>query len=128
MKSILTSFIIITLIISCSSPKEKDNLFVVNQPAEFETQEAIWLIWPATDHKEGESVEKVTLSIIDALVDEENIVITCKTKELLNQAKETLQKHLGNLKNITLLEIPSFEIWARDMGPIFVNTNQNCRL
>ena len=124
MKSILTSFIIITLIISCSSPKKKDNLFVVNQPAEFETQEAIWLIWPATDHKEGESVEKVTLSIIDALVLEENIVITCKNKELLNQAKETLQKHLGNLKNITLLEIPSFEIWARDMGPIFVKTNQ----
>ena len=92
MKSILTSFIIITLIISCSSPKKKDNLFVVNQPAEFETQEAIWLIWPATDHKEGESVEKVTLSIIDALVDEENIVITCKNKELLNQAKRNSSK------------------------------------
>ena len=124
MKSILISFIIALLTISCTSPKKNNDLVVINQPAEFEAQEAIWLIWPATDHKEGESVEKVTLSIIDALVDEESIVITCKNKELLNQAKETLQKHLGNLKNITLLEIPSFEIWTRDMGPVFVKTNQ----
>ena len=68
---------------------EQDELIVVRQPAEFNTQQAIWLIWPAIDHKEGESVEKVTLLIIDALVGEENLVITCKNKELLNQAKES---------------------------------------
>ncbi len=125
MKLILTSFIIALLTISCASPKKNNGLVVINQPAEFEAQEAIWLIWPGTDHKEGESVEKVTLSIIDAIADEEKVVITCKNKKLLNRAKETLQNHLGNLKNITLLEIPSIEIWARDMGPIFVETSQN---
>lgn len=113
--------------ISCASPKQEDEdgMFVVNQPAEFESQEAIWLIWPATDHKEGESVEKVTLSIIEALIEDVNIVVTCKDKALLNHASEVLKNHFGTLKNITLLEIPSFEIWARDMGPIFVETNQN---
>lgn len=29
------------------------------------------------------------------------------------------------MKNITLLELASYDIWARDMGPIFVRTNQN---
>lgn len=125
MKSILTSLFIALLILSCSPRSEKDGLYVVNQPAEFDTQEAIWLIWPSTDHKEGESVEKVTLSIIEAISGTENIVITCKNKELLNQANETLKNHFGKLKNITLLVVPSIELWARDMGPIFVETNQN---
>jgi agmatine deiminase len=125
MKSILTSFIIALLIISCSSPKKKDNLFVVNQPAEFEPQEAIWLIWPSTNHKKEESVEKVTLAIIEALIGSTNIVVTCKNQELLDYAKEKLKSNFGELPNLTLLEIPSFEIWARDMGPIFVETNQN---
>jgi agmatine deiminase len=44
MKSILTCFAIALFIISCSSPKEKDDLLVVNQRAEFEAQEAIWFI------------------------------------------------------------------------------------
>jgi agmatine deiminase len=124
MKSILTSFIIALLFISCSSPKVIDNLFVVNQPAEFEAQEAVWLIWPSTDHKEGESVENVTLSIIEALINDIDIVVTCKDKDLLNEAKKTLKNRFGGQPRITFLEISSFEIWARDMGPIFVETNK----
>ena len=125
MKLLVTSFILFLLLISCASSTEKNSLVVVNQPAEFETQEAIWLIWPATNHKEGESVEKVTLSIIEALKEDVNIVVTCKNKEVLGDAKEILEQRFGSLTNITLLEVPSFEIWARDMGPIFVKTNQN---
>jgi agmatine deiminase len=125
MKSISTCFLIVLLIISCSSPEKRDNVFVVNQPAEFETQEAIWLIWPSMDHKEGESVEHVTLSIIEALIDDINIVVTCKDKDLLNAAKQTLKNRFGEQPRITFLEIPSFEIWTRDMGPIFVETNKN---
>tara|TARA_R110002111_G_scaffold121179_1_gene184794 strand:+ start:80 stop:1363 length:1284 start_codon:yes stop_codon:yes gene_type:complete len=125
MKSILTSFIIALLTISCASPKKNTNLVVINQPAEFDAQEAIWLIWPATNHKESESVEKVTLSIIDALIADIDVVVTCKNKELLNLAKETLKNRFGEQKRLKLLEIPSFEIWTRDMGPIFVETNQN---
>jgi len=125
MKSILISFIIALFVISCASPKKKDNLLVVNQRAEFEAQEAIWLIWPSTDHKEGESVEDVTLAIIEALIDDIAIVVTCKDKDLLKEAKETLEKRFGELSNLQLLEIPSLEIWARDMGPIFVETNKN---
>lgn len=124
MKLIFTSLVFVLFIVSCSSPKKTDNLYVVNQPAEFETQDAIWLIWPSTNHKEGESVEKVILSIIEALMGEMNIVVTCKNKKLLDFAKETLKKRFGEQKNITLLELPSYEIWTRDMGPIFVETNQ----
>jgi len=125
MKSILTSFIIALFTFSCTSPKQHNELVVVNQPAEFDVQEAIWLIWPATNHKEGESVEEVVLLIISALIDDIDIVVTCKNKELLKQASETLKTRFGEQKRLKLLEIPSIEIWTRDMGPIFVETNQN---
>ncbi|RYM34917.1 agmatine deiminase family protein [Brumimicrobium glaciale] len=125
MKSIFSIFLIVFFIISCSAPKSTDILIVVNQPAEFEAQEAIWLIWPSTNHKEGESVENVTLSIIEALIDNSNIVVTCKDKELLGQAKQTVENHFGNQPSIKFIEIPSFEIWVRDMGPTFVETNKN---
>jgi agmatine deiminase len=90
MKSILTSFIIVLLTISCASPKKNNDLVVINQPAEFETQEAIWLIWPSNNHKESESVENVTLSIIEALIGDIDIVVTCKNKELLNRKPPVL--------------------------------------
>ena len=125
MRPIITGFIIALLNLACSTTDEKDDLKVVRQPAEFEAQDAIWLIWPSTDHKQGESVEKVTLSIIEAIIGKEKIVVTCKDKELLNHAKEILKNHLKESKNLAILELPSYEIWTRDMGPIFVGTDQN---
>ncbi|MBC8768119.1 agmatine deiminase family protein [Arenibacter sp. BSSL-BM3] len=125
MRSFINSFVISLLMLSCSSPKKTDSFYVVNQPAEFESQEAIWLIWPSTDHKEGESVEQVTLAIVEALMGNIEIVITCKDKELMAHAQETLKKHFGELTKLKLLQLPSIEIWARDMGPIFVETNHN---
>ena len=125
MKKTLPGFIVAVLILSCSSPVGKNDLHVVRQPAEFETQDAIWLIWPSTNHKQGESVEKVTLSIIEALIGETKIVITCRNKDLLNHVKKILKDRFGESENLTILELPSYEIWARDMGPIFVETNQN---
>jgi agmatine deiminase len=124
MKLILTYLLLAFLIISCNSQKKNDVVFVVNQPAEFDTQEAIWLIWPSTDHKEGESVENVTLTIIEALIGNIDIVVTCKNKKLLQQASQTLKNRFGDQPRLQLLEIPSIEIWARDMGPIFVETNK----
>jgi len=125
MKLILANLIIALFIISCSSPKKKDNILIVNQRAEFEAQEAIWLIWPSTNHKEEESVQAVTLAIIEALMNDISIVVTYKSEDLLNEAKQTVEERFGEQQKIQFLEIPSFEIWARDMGPIFVETNEN---
>ena len=125
MRSFLNYLLITFLLLSCSSTKKTNDFYVVNQPAEFESQDAIWLIWPSTDHKEGESVEQVTLEIIEALIGDIDLVITCKNKELLAHAKITLTNYFGELPRLKLLVIPSYEIWARDMGPIFLETNQN---
>ena len=111
------------LILSRSAPSKQDTLSVIRQPAELETLDAIWLIWPTTET--GESVEKVTISNIEALIGEMKVVWTCGIGELIIQAKEALNSHFEDVENLTLLELPSVEFWARDMGPIFVETNQN---
>jgi len=125
MKSILISFTIALLFTSCSTDDTNDNLSIVKQYAEFEAQEAIWLIWPSTEHKKGESVENVTLSLIEALIGDIDIVVTCKDSDLLDKAKNTIAKRLGEQPRLKLLVIPSFEIWTRDMGPVFVETTKN---
>ena len=123
MKPILTSLFIALIIFSSSSFKKKDDLSVTRQPAEFETLDAIWLIWPTTDYKRGESVQKVTLSIIDALINDLKVSVTCTDEEHFKKAQSVLNAKYKGAKNLNLQLIPSFDIWARDMGPIFVETN-----
>ncbi len=89
---------------------------------EFETIDALWLIWPITDHKEGESVEKVTMAIIDALISDLRIVISCADDGVLKKAKSKLGEKYPDLKNLAFHVIPSVELWTRDMGPVFVET------
>ena len=123
MRLILTYSVIILLIFSCSTRAEQDTLSVIRQPAEFETTEAIWLIWPSADHKKGESVQEVTFSIIDALINDLKVNVTCTDEEQFEKAKSVLNAKYKGAKNLSIQLIPSFDIWARDMGPIFVETN-----
>ena len=126
-KTLLLTLIIFNLIVlSCTTPvkKEEKPMTIIRQPAEFESQDAVWLIWPPSDHKEDESVHEVTLSIIDALVDDLNVVVTCATDELCDQARKILNQRFKESLNLTVQALPSVELWARDMGPVFVETNQ----
>lgn len=115
--------LVLTLVIlSCntSSEKMKETYRVTRQMGEFEKIDALWLIWPTTDHKVGESVEKVTLSIIESLISDLKIVVSCADDKVLQEAKTILNEKYPNTKNLIFKVIPSAEIWARDMGPTFV--------
>ena len=117
-------FVLIIIFISCStSPEQVDSWKVVRQAAEFEELEAVWLMWPPTDHKNGESVQRVTIEVIESLINDLNVVVTCANKELCDEAKEVLNLKFKETQNLTIQEVPSVEIWARDMGPVFVETS-----
>lgn len=122
--AILSLFIPALLILGCNSNVDikPEPVKVTRQMGEFETIDALWLIWPTTDHKDGESVEKVILAIIDALISDLKIVISCPDDAVLKEAKSTLRKKYPDLKNLVFHVIPSVELWARDMGPVFVET------
>jgi agmatine deiminase len=93
---------------------------VLRQPAEFEPQDCIWLIWPPVDHKEGYSAEVVTLQIITALIPHTRVVVTAATPDLYKKAKATIPAAALENGRVELLLLPSEQLWARDMGPVFV--------
>jgi len=117
---LLALFGIFLLACNASSEKNRAPLKVSRQMGEFEEIDALWLIWPTTDHKAGESVEKVTHSIIESLPGDLKIVVSCADDEVLQKAKTILSEKYPSLKNLIYKVIPSVEIWARDMGPVFV--------
>jgi len=113
------------LALSCNSTdnKQQEQIKVTRQMAEFEKLDALWLIWPTTDHKQGESVEKVTMALVDILINDLKIVISCADDKVLQKAKFKLNEKHPNSENLIFRVIPSVEIWARDMGPVFVETS-----
>ena len=94
---------------------------VARQPAEFEPQTAIWLIWPPVDHLAGYSNEQVVLELVRAVAPHTKIVVAAATAELAARASTLLADFLPS-QRVEVVEIPSVEFWTRDMGPIFVET------
>ncbi len=127
------AFTIVVLILlsqvfwSCqSAPQEESEepMRVVRQAAEYDTQTAVWLIWPPVDHLEGYSNEQVTLQIIGALLPHTPIKVTAADSSLLAKAKAMIPASALESGQVQILEVPSEEFWVRDMGPVFVENNK----
>ena len=117
--------IMMGLILSCSVPKEvEEPLTVIRQPAEFEPTAAVWLIWPPADHTAETSNSAVTLNIMEALGTDVKVVVTCANDVVCEQARSRIAERFKEQSHITVQPLASVEIWARDMGPTFVETNQ----
>ncbi len=99
-----------------------DTLSVARQPAEFEEQEAVWVLYPPEDHLEGYSNEAVVLEIIEALLPDNNVRVAVNSDGLYERARRKLPAAALESGRIQLLQIPYVEFWSRDMGPVFVVT------
>ncbi|NRB52518.1 MAG: agmatine deiminase family protein [Saprospiraceae bacterium] len=113
---------------SCQSNTSQDDteepIRVVRQAAEYDAQAAVWLIWPPVDHLEGFSNEQVTLEIIEALLPHTPIKVTAADSSLLAKAKAMIPASAQESGQVQILEVPSEELWVRDMGPVFVENNK----
>lgn len=103
-----------------NAPKSAALPEVLRQPAEFEPQGGIWLIWPPEDHKAGLPVGAVTLQIIAALIPHTRVIVTASTPDLLESARAAIPATALKSGRVELLLLPSEQLWARDMGPVFV--------
>ncbi|OBX25250.1 agmatine deiminase [Gelidibacter algens] len=123
---VIASCLVIFLTISNCKPGPSNkfsvdaDVTVLRQPAEYEAQENIWLIWPPNDHLNGKSNEKVTLEIINALVNKEHIMVSVANDTLFRRAQDVIPKAYLDNGWVKLVKIPSEEFWIRDMGPNFV--------
>ncbi|AWX45557.1 Agmatine deiminase [Flagellimonas maritima] len=121
-----STVLLLLIIVGCKEKSktalnQKDEVIeVLRQPAEYDEQEAVWLLWSPVDHLKGQSNVNVTLKIIDALVQKERIIVSAATDSLLKMAQKSIPKEYLDKGWVELLKIPSEELWVRDMGPNFV--------
>ena len=106
--------------VSDRTEEATEPLRVSRQAAEYEPQQALWLLWPPADHTKALSNASVTLELVRALAPHQKVIITAATDSVYTSAFSTLGDSLINHPNIELLQLPSEEIWVRDMGPTFV--------
>ena len=117
---------VLVCIIQCQSELKQDKEdklaepIVLRQPAEYDPQEAVWLIWSPIDHLADYSNEQVTLQIIDALIPHTKLIVTASDESLYQRAKSSIPASAMEGGKVELLQIPSEELWTRDMGPNFV--------
>jgi agmatine deiminase len=88
-------------------------------PAEWEPHVATWLAWP---HKpetwpgKFEPIPAVWQKLVQTLARFEPVHICAGGQAVMTQARELV----GNVPNVTLHEIPTNDVWARDHGPMFL--------
>lgn len=96
---------------------------VKRQPAEYEPQEALWIIWPPKDHTRRHSIDSVSLRIVQHLSRQHKLVITTSHDSIRQRAMSVLGDSLSHAPGIHWKAIPTEELWIRDMGPTFVQLN-----
>ncbi len=101
-----------------------EDVTVLLQPAEYDPQEAIWLIWPPFDHATGFSNEQVTLAVIEAVLPDTRVKVVAANDTLMQRAKALIEPVWLESGQVELLKIPAMEFWVRDMGPVFVVNNK----
>lgn len=108
---VLTIIIILsinTFLVSASSQE------TFRFPAEFESQEAIWIAW--NQFEEFECVYEM----IEALIPHVKVKIMAKSASIENEARNNLITRGIPLDNISFHRIQYYEYWLRDIGPIFI--------
>lgn len=88
-------------------------------PAEWEPTEAILMAWP---HKDTDwcymldDVQKCFLNIAAAIVQHSRLIVVAPD---ITEPKELIsEKVKGDINQVTFVEIPTNDTWARDFGPI----------
>lgn len=92
-------------------------------PAEWEKQEAIWLVWP---HQKAdwpgkfEPIPWVWTEIVRAIASKQVVKLLVRDAKEEQRAQEICDRAGVNTPNIQFFHIPTNRVWMRDAGPIFV--------
>ena len=95
-------------------------------PAEWAPHRATWLSWPhnrETWPVHLEKVREVWLQMIRALAPHEQVCLLVNDEAAERDVAARLQKARVAMENLTLLKIPTVDVWMRDYGPTFVTRN-----
>jgi agmatine deiminase len=92
-------------------------------PAEWETHEATWLVWPhnsATWSTCLRNVRSTWAELIAALASVERVCVLVNDAEAESQVVALLRDRDADLRQVRFYRIPTVDVWIRDYGPTFV--------
>jgi agmatine deiminase len=92
-------------------------------PAEWAPHRATWLSWPHNSETWPEYLEKVReiwIQMICALAPHEQVCLLVNDSSMKSEVHARLFQARADLAHVTLLEIPTIDVWMRDYGPTFV--------
>jgi agmatine deiminase len=95
-------------------------------PAEFEKQQAIWMLWPSEIYDEGEHpVSPVIMKIVKSLACYIKVNIAAKNSDEIIKISNMLKEEGYKGTNVHFYEVEHLSIWARDVGPICIKDSSN---
>ena len=92
-------------------------------PAEWAPHRATWLSWPHNQETWPtylEKVREVWVQMICALAPHEHVYLLVNDDQTEQDVIARLKRARAALENVTLLQIPTVDVWMRDYGPTFV--------
>ena len=95
-------------------------------PAEWERHRATWLSWPhniETWPTQLEQVRSVWVEMIQALAEGEHVCLLVDDEPTQQDVIARLTKARVATENVSILQIPTIDVWMRDYGPTFVKRN-----
>lgn len=90
-------------------------------PAEWEPHAATWLSWPhdpVTFPERLDGAETAYRAMIRALTPHERVNVLVKDDETHQRVAEWAARE--RVRNLTIWDVPTADVWFRDYGPIFV--------
>jgi agmatine deiminase len=94
-----------------------------SMPAEWVSHRATWLAWPHNLETWPTGLEKVRavwIQMIVALAPHERVYLLVNDERTEQEVAVRLREAHARTENVTLLNIPTVDVWMRDYGPTFV--------
>jgi agmatine deiminase len=94
-----------------------------SMPAEWAEHRATWLSWPhnlETWPTHLEKVRDIWAQMVAALSPHEQVYLLVNDAAVKVEVAARLNRAKAAMANVTLLEIPTVDVWMRDYGPTFV--------
>ena len=94
-----------------------------SMPAEWARHRATWLSWPHNQETWPTQLEKVRdvwIQMVCALSAHERVYLLVNDEPTGRQVAARLVKARADMQNVTLLKIPTVDVWMRDYGPTFI--------
>jgi agmatine deiminase len=93
-------------------------------PAEFEPQQAVWIVWPNYQGIAESSgclpEEPVTIDMVKALAPHVHVKLVIESQGALEKVERKLQNKRVQINNVSFQIIPYVDIGIRDWGPIYI--------